>query len=398
MSAPSFETLMATEHPKLLNCVHCGLCLDECPTYRLTGVEANSPRGRLALWRAEWEGRLEPSKEADFYTDECVGCLACVSACPANVPYGDLLLEQRAKLAGAGRAGHWQDRLAAALIKQPRLFQVLTFPLRLVRRLGLRVQRLLFPGNPALLQSTAAYARHVNAVLKPQGPTVSLLTGCLMEGGFREINAATVRVLAANGYQVSVPEEQTCCGAVHEHAGLHEDKAALDRLNQAAFAGSQVVITNSSGCGLSLKHAIGGKQRDLVDFLNTIELKQGMDPGLEHAYYDFPCHAYHGLNLRQAPGNLFKAAGMDGRWTLAPGADRCCGSGGSYFVTHKENSLGILDEKSSFLKDIPYSRPVLVTGNHVCMMQWSQVPGLTVKHAVQVLDESYAKAGYYKGL
>jgi glycolate oxidase iron-sulfur subunit len=389
---------MAAEHPKLLNCVHCGLCLDECPTYRLSGVEANSPRGRLALWRAEWEGRLEPSANADFYTDECVGCLACVSACPANVPYGDLLIEKRAQMTTAHRGGSWQTKLLAPFIMHTALFQALTLPLRLSRRLGLRLKRYLFPGEPALFESTAAYATRVNAALKPSGPKVALLTGCLMEGGFRELNAATVRVLAANGFQVSVPAEQACCGAMHEHAGLSQDKAELDARNQRAFAQSDVVLSNSSGCGLGLRHAIGAKQRDLADFLNQSDLKAGAPLDWEHAYYDFPCHAYHGLGLRQAPGRIFKAAGLDGKWSLAPEADRCCGSGGAYLVTHADNALGILDEKSAFLNDIPYKKPVLVTANHVCMMQWSQVPGLTVKHAVQVLDESYRKAGFYKDI
>ena len=398
MSAPSFESLMAAEHPKLLICVHCGLCLDECPTYRLTGVEANSPRGRLALWRAEWEGRLQPSKEADFYTDECVGCLACVSACPANVPYGDLLIEKRSQMTAAGRGSDWQTRLLAPLAKRPALFNALALPLRLCRRLGLRFKRYLFPGEPALFESTQAYATRVNAALKPTGPKVALLTGCVMEAGFRELNAATVRVLAVNGFQAMVPPEQGCCGAMHEHAGLAQDKAQLDAQNQKAFAQADVVLTNSSGCGLSLQQALGAKQRDLIDFLNQSDLKAGFPHEAEHAYYDFPCHAYHGLGLRQAPGRLFKAAGLDGRWSLAPEADRCCGSGGSYFVTHAENAQGILDEKSAFLKDIPYKAPVLVTANHVCMMQWSQVPGLKVKHAVQILDESYQAAGFYHNL
>ncbi len=386
---------MARETPKLLNCVHCGLCLDECPTYRLTGDEANSPRGRLALWRAEWEGRLTPGPETDRYTDECVGCMACVSACPANVPYGDLLFERRAEQAHRGGGPSWRERLIAPLLKRPRLFQALSLPLRLARKSGLRLQRLLFPGDPALLQSSASYARAMNAHFKTSGPKVALLSGCLMEGAYREINFATVRVLTANGYQVSVPEEQACCGAMHEHAGLSADKALLDKQNQNAFAHADVVLTNSSGCGLSLRHAVGAMQRDLVDFLSTIKLRAGGGLDYEHLYYDFPCHAYHGLGLRQPPASLFKAAGLDSRWTLAPDADRCCGSGGAYAMTHEKNSLAILDEKAAFLKDIPYKKPVLVTANHVCMAQWAQVPGLTVKHAVQILDEAYEQSGIY---
>lgn len=397
MSAPRFEELMARETPKLLNCVHCGLCLDECPTYRATGDEANSPRGRLALWRAEWEGRLAPGPETDHYTDQCVGCLACVSACPANVPYGELLLERRNEQARRRAGPDWRIRALTPLLRHLRLFNALGLPLRAARRLGLRVHRTLFPGPAPLLEGTAAYARRVNRALKPQGPAVALLTGCLMDAAFREINAATVRVLAVNGFQVRVPEGQGCCGAVAEHAGQAPEKAALDAVNQRAFATSGVALTNSSGCGLSLRHAIGAKQADLLDFLNSCGLKAGAPLDWTGVLYDFPCHAYHGLGLKTPPTALFKAAGLEGRWQLAPEAERCCGSGGAYAVTEAASSAQILDEKRALLGDRA-SRATLVTGNHVCMMQWSQIQGLKVLHAVQVLDESYRKAGYYGAL
>ncbi len=397
MSAPRFEELMARETPKLLNCVHCGLCLDECPTYRNTGDEANSPRGRLALWRAEWEGRLQPGPESDHYTDQCVGCLGCVSACPANVPYGELLVERRAEQHQRTARLDWRLRLMQPLLRRPRLFAALALPLRLARRLGLRLHRLLFPGPAPLLESTAAYARRVNAALKPQGPRVALLTGCLMDAAFRELNAATVRVLAVNGFQVQVPEEQGCCGAVAEHAGQQAEKAAYDAVNQRAFATEPVVLTNSSGCGLSLRHALGVKQADLLDFLEHADLKAGAPLAWDDVLYDFPCHAYHGLGLKDPPAKLFKAAGLEGRWRLAPEADRCCGSGGAYAETQAGSSLQILAEKKALLGGLA-ERATLVTANHVCMMQWSQLPGLRVRHAVQVLDESYASAGYYSAL
>ena len=394
MSAPRFEELMARETPKLLNCVHCGLCLDECPTYRASGDEANSPRGRLALWRAESEGRLTPGPETDHYTDQCVGCLACVSACPANVPYGDLLLERRASQQARGAGPHWLIRAMTPLLRHPKLFNLLNLPIRFARRQGWRVHRLLFPGKPPLFRSTAAYAAHVNKVLRPQGPEVALLTGCLMDAAFREINDATVRVLAANGYRVTVPQDQGCCGAVAEHGGLHAEKARLDTANRAAFATSSVVLTNSSGCGLSLRHALGVKQADLLDFLNRSELKPGAPLDWTDVLYDFPCHAYHGLGLKTPPANLFKAAGLEGRWTLAPEAERCCGSGGAYAVTEAQTSLQVLEEKRGLLGELA-DKATLVTGNHVCLMQWSQIKGLKVMHAVQVLDKSYEKAGHY---
>jgi glycolate oxidase iron-sulfur subunit len=386
---------MARETPKLLACVHCGLCLDECPTYRATGDEANSPRGRLALWRAEWEGRLRPGPESDGYTDQCVGCLACVTACPANVPYGELLTARRAEQAAAGRGPHWMLRALSPLLRNRALLNALALPLRLARRLGLRLHRLLPPGPSPVFEGTAAYAARVRRVLKPGGPSVALLSGCLMDAAFREINAATLRVLAANGIQVLVPPEQTCCGAVAEHAGLADEKRALDERNRKAFAQADVVLSNSSGCGLSLRHALGGKQRDVVDFLNSLPLKAGAPLDWPKVWYDFPCHAYHGLGLKEPPAALFEAAGLKGRWSLAPEAERCCGSGGAYAALEAESSLAILAEKAALLGPLEPGA-TLVTANHVCMMQWSQVKGLRVLHAVQVLDESYRKAGLYR--
>ncbi len=394
----TFEELMALQTPKLLNCVHCGLCLDECPTYRLSGDENNSPRGRLASWRAIAEKRIEPGATTDYYTDECVGCLACVSACPANVPYGDLLIETRAERARTGGPVDWRLKLGAALASRPSLFSRLALPLRLSRRLGLRIHRAFFPGNPALLMSTAAYAREVMRVTQPKGPKVALLQGCLMDAAFRELNFASIRVLAANGFQVSVPEEQTCCGAVHEHAGL-PGKAALDAQNALAFEGCATIVSNASGCGLSLSHSFPGRQRDIVDLLENNPLRQGAALKFSHIYYDFPCHAYHGLGLRQAPSKIFKSLGVS--WSLAPDADRCCGSGGAYQFTHEKNSAEILKDKSEFLNSSPHENPVLATANHVCMMQWSgakTAKPFQVRHLVQLLDESYRGAGFYAGL
>lgn len=394
----SFEALMAEQTPKLLNCVHCGLCLDECPTYRISGDENNSPRGRLATWRAISEGRIEPDATTDFYTDECVGCMACVSACPANVPYGELLIEARTDRVRQGAKVDWRIRIGAALASRPKLFSLLAAPLRLSRSLGLRFSRQLFPGSPALFESTASYAAKVNRALNPQGPKVALLEGCLMDAAFRELNFASIRVLAANGFQVSVPESQTCCGAMHEHAGL-PGKPELDAQNLKAFGPEGIIVTNSSGCGLAMAHSFPGRQRDIIDLLEHSLLRQAPLAGVSHVYYDFPCHAYHGLGLNEAPANIFKSLGLS--WSLVPDADRCCGSGGAYQVTHEKNAAEILGEKSKFLDELPYENPVLATANHVCMMQWSQAKtrkAFQVRHLVQLLDESYTSAGHYRGL
>ncbi len=395
----SVEELLQQETPKLLACVHCGLCLDVCPTYQISGNEINSPRGRVATWRAIDEGRIERSAESDFYTEECVGCLACMTACPAKVPYGELLAEARAQRYRDGMPVDWRVKAAGALLPYTGLFQLMNLPLRVLRSLGIPLHKFMFKGKPPVLQSTAAYARKLMERHRPTGPKVSLLTGCLMEGAFREINYATVRALTANNVQVVIPEDQACCGAVHEHAGL-PGMEELGERNRKAFdsLGVDAVLTNSAGCGLALGHALKSTQMDVLSFLNELELKKGKPLDTEHIFMDMPCHLYHGQGVHSPPEKVFEAIGNS--WSLAPDAERCCGSGGTYNVTHVENSQQILREKSAFLNDTPYSHCTLSTANHVCMMQWNSAmaTGLVkkrvdVKHVVQLLDESYQRAG-----
>lgn len=397
----SVEELLQQETPKLLACVHCGLCLDVCPTYRLSGNEINSPRGRVATWRAIAEGRLEHSEESDFYTDECVGCLACMTACPAKVPYSDLLAEVRADRARNGAHVDWRIKIVGKLLPHTRLFDTMNFPLRVIRAMGIPVHKFMFSGKPALFQSTASYARKLMEAYKPTGPKAALLTGCLMEAAFREINYATVRTLIANNVQVIIPEDQVCCGAVHEHAGL-PGREELEEQNRAAFdsLGADVVLTNSAGCGLALGHAIKSPQQDVLSFLNQLKLKQGKPIDSDHLYLDMPCHLYHGQKVQTPPDKVFEAIGNS--WSLAPDAERCCGSGGTYNVTHPENSVEILRQKSAFLNETPHNHCTLTTANHVCMMQWNSAmaTGLVkkkvdVKHVVQALDQSYSRAGIY---
>jgi len=397
----TIEQLLEEESPKLLSCVHCGLCLDVCPTYQFSGNESNSPRGRIATWRAIAEGRLEQSEMADFYTNECVGCLACMTACPAKVPYADLLAEIRGQRVKDGMPVDWRIKIVHKLLPHTQLFQWLNLPLRLLRSTGIPLHKFIFQGKPALFQSTASYVKKLMEVYKPTGPKVAFLTGCLVEAAFREINFATVRTLIANNVQVFIPTSQACCGAVHEHAGL-PGKEELDEKNRLAFdsLGVDVVLTNSAGCGLALGHSIKTKQQDVLSFLNSLSLERGKPVDSEHLFMDMPCHLYHGQRVHNPPDQVFEAIGNS--WSLAPDAERCCGSGGTYNVTHPHNSVEILTKKSCFLNETPYKHCTLTTANHVCMMQWSSAmaTGLVkkkvdVKHVVQLLDQSYLNAGIY---
>ncbi len=384
-------------HDDLLSsCVHCGFCLEVCPTYKLTGDENNSPRGRLRLWREEAEGRLEQDPWTDFYTSECVGCLACETACPANVPYGEIFEQVRHAHVDRGRSRPgFSIRMAAAAAMRPALFNLLAAPVRALRRLGLQPHRFLFPGQPALFESTADYAGRLMQQHRPTGPRVALLTGCLMEAVCREINFATVRVLIENNVQVVVPAGQGCCGALHEHTGLGGVEQLRQR-NQRAFAEQSVelAVTNSSGCGLALARTLSNRipVRDVLSFLGDIgPVTRRREENGARVYVDLPCHLIHGQKVPGIPAAVLDATGF--AWELAPAARDCCGSGGVYNLRKPENARQILAGKSAFLNSASGDPVILATSNHVCLMQWNSAgrTGLVtrpyqVRHVIQLLD------------
>lgn len=380
------------------NCTHCGFCLPVCPTYKLTGDENNSPRGRLRLWSEEAAGRLPQDAWTDFYTAECVGCLACETACPAQVPYGELFEQIRHEHVASGRfKPKLSLRVAAAAVTRPELFNLAMLPVRLLRRLGLPLHRFLFKGRPALLQSSAAYARELMEQHRPTGPRVALLTGCLMEAMFREINFATVRVLIENNVQVIIPDGQGCCGAFQEHTGF-DGVEPLRAQNRRAFLPLSVdaIVSNSSGCGYALGKSLQPDKpvRDVLDFLGELgPVKRQRPDSKARLYVDLPCHLVHGQKVAGIPANVLDATGVP--WELAPNAKDCCGSGGVYNIQKEQNARAILASKSAFLNSAAGDPVILGTSNHVCMMQWhsASATGLVqrpyeVKHIIQLLDPS----------
>ena len=380
----------------LTSCVHCGLCLEVCPTYQLSGDENNSPRGRLRLWREEADGRLAVDPLTAEYTEECVGCLACESACPANVPYGEILEQTRHQHVHSGRTRTpLRLKLAAALAARPALFSLATTPLRMLRRWNAVPHPFVFRGSPAISLSTRQYARQLMQRYRPTGPRVALLTGCLMEAAFREINFATVRVLIENNVQVVIPEDQTCCGAMHEHLGL-EHVESLRECNRNAFTAKDVdaVVCNSSGCGLALGKSLSPQipVRDVLDFLGELKpVHRERKASSVRVYVDLPCHLIHGQKVPGIPASVLDATGY--QWELAPGARDCCGSGGVYNLQKQDNAREILARKSAFLNDVVGAQVILATSNHVCMMQWNsaRATGLVkrpfqVAHVIQLLD------------
>jgi glycolate oxidase iron-sulfur subunit len=268
-------------------------------------------------------------------------------------------------------------------------------PARFLRRLGWLPHPLVFSGKPALFETTADYAERLMRVHRPDGPRVAFLTGCLMESLFREINFATVRVLIENNVQVVVPRGQGCCGAFQKHCGLGGEDECNAR-NQNAFGSLEVdaVVSNSTGCGYALGHALGGQQvvRDVLVFLGERALvKRSPRTDGARLYVDLPCHLVHGQKEAGIPASVLDATGLP--WELAPQARDCCGSGGVYNIQKPENARTILSSKSAFLNDAPGDPVILGTSNHVCMMQWHSAgaTGLVgrpyeVRHIVQLLD------------
>ena len=389
------NSLLTRETPKLRNCVHCGLCLDVCPTYRITGNENNSPRGRLAIWRAIDEGRLVPDDASNFYTSECVGCLACESACPANVPYGDILTETLQARNPDSDHASLATRSAIWLAEGDIFARLAGAFLRLGRKLG----ALPFPqGAPAVLKSSPAYARQLSDGLPEDAPRVALLAGCIGDSVFREISFSTIRAFVRHGIHVTIPGSQVCCGAIHEHTG-QAGVESLISTNREAFleTSCDVVITNSAGCNRTLSKQLNIPVEDAIYYLDRCDLKP-VTLNAERVFLDLPCHLYHGRGLKHPPANVMKALGVP--WELVPQAEYCCGAGGLYQYEKKKNAEAIMASRHTFLKSISAENVIIATLNQVCMMQWHRTVktlGLTnrirVTHLISLIGADHNTSG-----
>jgi glycolate oxidase iron-sulfur subunit len=413
-------------------CVHCGFCLPACPTYLATGDESDSPRGRILLMRALERGELSPRDDAlREHLDLCLGCRGCEPVCPAGVGYGRGLEAARERLAQANGIP-LLARLTLALFRHRSSWRPLLGAARWFR--GSRLPAALagesrFGFAMGMLAATKADQRtdgrtdgsrggvHPSVRLSdrpskapPQvRATVALFRGCVMDGLFGHVHAATRRTLEANGYRVKEIEGQVCCGALHQHAGNRSAARELLTANAAAFAGAaDYVVVNSAGCGALLRDAahvagpaareLGQKTRDVSELLAATGPRAGAPLPLDIAY-DPPCHLEHAQGVRDPP-TLMLAAIPGLRVRRLPGAERCCGGAGIFGLLHPEMSRAVLADKVALIESaIP--RPALVaTGNPGCIMQLgaglrARKLRIGVIHPVELLDESYARAGYY---
>jgi glycolate oxidase iron-sulfur subunit len=410
------DSPLSKEQAGIDACVHCGFCLQTCPTYLTLEDENDSPRGRIVLMRALLEGRLAPDNESvETHIGQCLGCRACETACPSGVPYGQLLEATRETLA-QHRPIPAVARVILWVFERRWLLRLAMAAGRVTRATGIARLFSGLPGRPgfamAMLSSTkrsAPESRHTPRTASTAGP-VALLTGCVMEGLFAETNRATERVLTVNGYAMRNAPAQVCCGALHVHAGDADAARRLAKTNIAAFenANADRICVNAAGCGAMMREyphllaaepawaeravAIAAKVRDVSELLSATGPVRG-GPVRARVSYDAPCHLMHAQRITGPPLDVLRAIP---ELELVPlnESDVCCGSAGIYNLVEPYVSDVVLARK---LENIASASPDMVaTGNPGCLMQIGA--GLLragsatrAVHPVELLDASYAR-------
>lgn len=410
---------------KLLTCVHCGLCLPACPTYRQLGNENDSPRGRIYLMRGLVEGKIGLDEAFISHIDLCLGCRGCETVCPSGVPYGHLLEAARADVAEEkSKRGSLSEALLRLVLNKvftrPWLLGAGLALTRWARNSGLARAAIgtnLFRGRIRLALALLLASRSPFGSRKRRPPTrnangatrVAVLNGCVMEGLFRETNRATERVLARNGCELVDVDGQMCCGALHAHAGQLEAARRLARTNIKAFlkSGADRIVVNAAGCGAAMKEYAGlladdpvfaerarqfsAKVRDISEALIEAGIRQPTGRVERRVAYDAPCHLIHAQRITQAPLDVLRAIpGI----VLVPlrGFESCCGGAGIYNLQHPELSAGILNDKISSIKES--GADTVVSANPGCIMQIGAgvlLNGLKVDvvHPIELLDAAY---------
>jgi len=409
-------TPLARALPGIDMCVHCGFCMQSCPTYLALRDENDSPRGRIVLMRALVEGDLAiDDSSVQTHLDRCLGCRGCESACPSGVPYGALLEATRATMS-VRRSFPLVLRAILGVFERPWMLRVALAMGRLTRDLGLG--RLLSTVNGrlgfafAMLQSTKPSVGGESYHADGDGSRgdVAVLQGCVMRGLFAHTNRATERVLAVNDYHVVPAVGQGCCGALHAHAGDLDAARSLARRNISAFeaSGAEFVAVNASGCGAMMKEYghllqddaewaeragfVASRVRDVSELLASAGPRTGA-PLPVTVTYDAPCHLLHAQRV-SAPPLVVLGAIPDLQLKPLEDADQCCGSAGIYNLVEPDTSDAVLAPKLANIAATGAS--FVATGNPGCLMQIGAGlarggSGVRVVHPVDLLDASYAR-------
>jgi len=406
-------------------CVHCGLCLNHCPTYRLWQLEADSPRGRIRQMMLVEQGELPVSEGFVDHIDKCLDCRSCETACPSAVNYGKLVEHARARI-----ERDFKRPLLSRIARNSVYRRLLPYPeriamaaklLRIYQRSGLQaaaratgVLKLFGLAERDLLLPPVDrqfFFNQLGKTFAAQGTRrarVAFFAGCVANVTFSALNEATLRVLTANGCEVVVPDGQFCCGALPAHAGVRDVARDLARRNLAAFASADfdALVTNAAGCGSTLKEydhlftpdepeyaaaaALAKKTRDVTEFLAALGLSAQLKPIPARVTYQDSCHLLHGQKIREAPRQLLRAIpGV--QFVELPFADICCGSAGVYNVTETQASLELLAEKMACAKTT--NAQIIATANPGCLLQLRagaeiHKTGQEVLHVIELLDRA----------
>ena len=403
MATPAWDETRPPEPDLIDDCVPCGFCLPTCPTYLLWGEEMDSPRGRIVLMRAGHEG-YELNDQMVEHFDNCLGCMACVTACPSGVRYDQLITDTRAQIERRhprSPAKGALRRAIFALFPHPNRLRLTVPGLVAARKLGLpklaeRIEQAAGERSSTIRSFTAALGiappvtlrdavrrlpRHREARGESRG-RVAFLQGCVQRVYFGEVNDATVRVLAAEGFDVDAPASPRCCGALMGHTGEEDPARELARETIAQFEGYETVLVNAAGCGSAMKEyghllrddpawaeraaAFSTRVQDVTEFLDGLDERVVRHPlDLKVAYHD-ACHLAHAQGVRQQPRNLLRA--IPGVELVEPaGWEICCGSAGIYNLTKPEPAAELGRRKAEAL--LATGADAIVAANPGCTLQ-----------------------------
>jgi glycolate oxidase iron-sulfur subunit len=433
MSSPSTSG-HAPVYEDYARCVHCGICLNTCPTYRLWNVEADSPRGRIhQMIQVELNGAPVSDSFVE-HIDKCLDCRSCETSCPSGVEYGRLVEHARARIETDYQrpflARFARNLTFHKLLPYPRRIALLAHLLRFYQRSGLQSlarasgilglfgladrERMLPPIDDWFFFSQLGRTFPASG---PRRARVAFFAGCVAQVTFTKLNEATIRVLTANGCEVVVPATQFCCGALAAHAGVHNAARDLARRNLDAFlcGDFDAIITNAAGCGSALKEydhlfsssepeyaraqAFRSKVRDVTEFLADLGLSAPLQAIPSRVTYQDSCHLLHGQKIRNAPRQLLQAIpGLD--FVELPYSEICCGSAGVYNVTQTRASLDLLAEKMRHAAAT--GAKTIATANPGCLLQLragAQLhnTGQQVLHVVELLDLALKKSNQAAG-
>jgi glycolate oxidase iron-sulfur subunit len=440
----------------LQQCIRCGMCLEACPTYQLTGLETESPRGRIHLMDALARGRIEPTERVTLHLDRCLGCRACEAVCPSGVPYGRLIegaragLEERERAQGARRV--LRDLLLRQVLARPAVLDAFARVASLYERTGLRralratgLMRLLPRGLRRIESLYPPLGRpRYRRVPAPAAPVarVALLLGCVMRVAYGDVHTAAARVLSRLGVEIVEVPGQACCGALHAHSGDRATARDLAKRAIVAFERARVdaIVVDAAGCGAHMKHyvdlfsteagppafssrrspsapplaagasaaafeddpawrerarALAEKVRDVTEYLATLELPASLGRLDLRVTYQDPCHLAHAQRIREQPRALLRRVeGLE--LVEMAGADVCCGSAGTYNLTQPDYADALQAAK---VEAVLATRPdAVVTANPGCMLQIEaglrdRGRALPVLHVVEVLDRAWSSHG-----